>query len=129
MGSGTGIGRVRGLGSAKSGGHHWLIQRMTAVGNLILFTWFIVSLIRLPGFDHAAVIAWLSSPLSAVPMILLLVSVFWHLRIGMQVMIEDYVHDDALRVLSIVLLNIYAIGGAALGVFSVARIAFGGAPA
>ncbi|MBY8824051.1 succinate dehydrogenase, hydrophobic membrane anchor protein [Sphingomonas colocasiae] len=129
MGSGTGIGRVRGLGSAKHGSHHWLIQRMTALGNLVLLLWFIFSLVRLPGFDHGTVVAWLSSPLAAVPMMLLIVSVFWHLRIGMQVMIEDYVHDDALRVLSIVLLNFYAIGGAALGVFSIARIAFGGAPA
>lgn len=129
MGSGTGIGRVRGLGSARHGSHHWLIQRMTALGNLVLVLWFIFSLIRLPGFDHGAIVAWLSSPLAAVPMILLIICVFWHLRIGMQVMIEDYVHDDALRVLSIVLLNFYAIGGAALGVFSVARIAFGGAPA
>jgi len=129
MGSGTGIGRVRGLGSAKSGSHHWLIQRMTAVGNLVLVLWFVISLVRLPGLDHDAVVAWLSGPLAAVPMMLLIVSIFWHLRIGMQVMIEDYVHDDALRVLSIVLLNFYAIGGAALGVFSIARIAFGGAPA
>lgn len=129
MGSGTEIGRVRGLGSAKSGSHHWLIQRMTALGNLVLLLWFVFSLIRMPAFDHGTVAAWLSGPLAAVPMMLLVVSVFWHLRIGMQVMIEDYVHDDALRVLSIVLLNFYAIGGAALGVFSIARIAFGGAPA
>jgi len=129
MGSGTGIGRVRGLGSAKHGSHHWLVQRMTALGNLVLFLWFIASLLMLPALDHKSVVAWLSSPIAAVPMMLLLVSVFWHLRIGMQVMIEDYVHDDALRVLSLVLLNFYAIGGAALGIFAVARIAFGGAPA
>jgi succinate dehydrogenase / fumarate reductase membrane anchor subunit len=127
MGTGTGIGRVRGLGSARSGSHHWLIQRMTALGNLILVLWFIVSLLLLPGHDHGAIIAWLASPIAAVPMILLIVSVFWHLRIGMQVMLEDYVHSEPLRILSIVLLNIYAIGGAALGIFSVARIAFGAA--
>jgi succinate dehydrogenase / fumarate reductase membrane anchor subunit len=127
MGTGTGIGRVRGLGSARSGSHHWLIQRMTALGNLILVLWFIGSLLLLPGHDHGSITAWLASPIAAVPMILLIVSVFWHLRIGMQVMLEDYVHSEPLRVLSIVLLNIYAIGGAALGIFSVARIAFGAA--
>ena len=126
MGSGTGIGRVRGLGSAKGGTHHWLLQRMTALGNLVLVLWFLASLLMLPGLDHASVVAWLSSPLAAVPMMLLLVSVFWHLRIGMQVMIEDYVHDE-LRIFSLVLLNFYAIGAAAFGIFSIARIAFGAA--
>jgi succinate dehydrogenase / fumarate reductase membrane anchor subunit len=126
MGSGTGIGRVRGLGSAKGGTHHWLLQRMTALGNLVLVLWFLASILMLPALDHGSVTAWLSSPLAAVPMMLLLVSVFWHLRIGMQVMIEDYVHGE-LRVFSLVLLNFYAIGGAAFGIFSIARIAFGAA--
>lgn len=127
MGTGTEIGRVRGLGSARSGSHHWLIQRMTALGNLILVVWFLTSLLMLPGHDQGSITAWLASPIAAVPMILLIVSVFWHLRIGMQVMIEDYVHSEPLKILSIVLLNIYAIGGGALGIFSVARIAFGAA--
>lgn len=128
MGGGTGIGRVRGLGSAKHGPHHWLLQRMTAVGNLLLVLWFVFSLAALPGYDHATVTAWLASPIVAVPMMLLVVSVFWHFRIGMQVMMEDYVHDDALKLLSLVLLNIWAIGGAALALFSIAKIAFTGTP-
>lgn len=129
MGTGTRLGRVRGLGSARAGSHHWINQRITAVGNLILVTWLVVSALRLPGLDYETVSAWLAQPLVAVPMILMLVSIFYHLRLGLQVMIEDYVHDDALKFGAILLLNFYAIGGAALGIFAVAKIAFSGGAA
>ena len=126
MGSGTGIGRVRGLGSARSGAHHWMVQRITAIGNLLLMVWLIISLAMLPSYDHSAVTGWLAQPLVAVPMILLLVSIFNHIRVGLQVLIEDYVHDDGLKFATLILLNFYAIGAAALGLFSVAKIAFAG---
>jgi len=124
MGSGTGIGRVRGLGSAKSGTHHWLLQRVTALGNIVLVTWMVVNLFTLPGLDYFSVRAWLAAPLVAVPMMLMLVSAFWHLRLGLQVLVEDYVHEDGLKFAVLLLLNFYAIGGAALGIFAVAKIAF-----
>ena len=123
MGTGTGIGRVRGLGSARHGAMHWWHQRLTAAGNLILVLYFVVSLFRLPLHDHATIVAWLSSPVVAVALILMTVSVFWHLRLGLQVFIEDYVHDDALRVAALVALNFYAVGGAALAIFSILKIA------
>jgi len=129
MGTGTRLGRVRGLGSARAGTHHWLNQRVTAVGNLILVIWLVVSALRLPGLDHEMVVNWLAQPLVAVPMILMLINVFYHLRLGLQVVIEDYVHDDALKFGAILLLNFYAIGAAALGIFAVARIAFTGGAA
>jgi succinate dehydrogenase / fumarate reductase, membrane anchor subunit len=129
MGTGTGIGRVRGLGSAKSGAHHWIQQRFTAAGNILLVLWLIFSITRLPGLDYGSVTTWLAQPLVAVPMMLMLVSVFWHLKLGLQVLIEDYVHDDGLKFGCIMLLNFYAIGGAALGIFAIAKIAFTGAPA
>ena len=129
MGNGTRLGRVRGLGSAQHGSQHWLQQRMTALGNLLLVTWFVVSLIRLPLGDHGAVLRWASNPTVALGLILMVVSVFWHLRLGLQVMIEDYVHGEATRLLSIVLLNFYAAGGAAYGIFTIARIAFSGGAA
>lgn len=129
MGNGTNIGRVRGLGSAKSGTHHWLLQRFTAAGNIVLVLWLIISILRMPGLDYESVRLWLSAPLVAVPMMLMIVSVFWHLRLGLQVMIEDYVHEDGLKFGVFVLLNFYAIGGAALGIFAIAKIAFTGAPA
>ena len=71
-------------------------------------------------------IEWLSSPLVAVPMMLMLVSIFWHIRIGLQVLIEDYVPDHGMKFGLILFLNFFAIGGAALGIFSVAKIAFTG---
>lgn len=126
MGNGTGIGRVRGLGSAKHGAAHWWRQRVTAVGNLLLVTWFVVSLFRLPAHDHAAVIKWIGSPLVAVPLILLTISVFWHLRLGLQVFMEDYVHEEGSKVAALLAMNFYAIGGAALAIFSILKIAFGG---
>lgn len=125
MGTGTEIGRVRGLGSAKAGAHHWWIQRLTAGSNLLLMLWFLFSLLRLPHYDYATVVAWLSTPLGAVPMILLVISVFWHFRLGLQVVIEDYQHDET-RVVAIVLLNFYTIAMAGLAIFAILKIAFTG---
>jgi succinate dehydrogenase / fumarate reductase membrane anchor subunit len=126
MGNGTSIGRVRALGSAKSGTHHWWLQRVTAASNLALLIWFIVSLLRLPAFDHKTVIDWISSPIVAVPLVLLVISVFWHFRLGLQVVLEDYWHDE-IKVAGLVFINFYAIGGAALAIFSILKIAFRGA--
>ena len=123
MGNGTRLGRVRGLGSSHHGSAHWLQQRLTALGNILLVTWFFVSLIRLPLGDYGAIHRWASNPTVALALILLVVSVFWHFRLGLQVMIEDYVHGEATRLLSLVVLNFYAIGGAAFGIFAIVRIA------
>ncbi len=129
MGSGTNIGKVRGLGSAKHGGEHWMRQRTTAVGNLLLTTWLAVSLLLMPNFDQGTLAEWLAQPTVAVPMILMLVSIFWHVRLGLQVLIEDYVHDDALKFASITLLNFYVVAGLVFGIFVVAKLAFTGSPA
>jgi succinate dehydrogenase / fumarate reductase, membrane anchor subunit len=128
MGTGTEIGRVRGLGSAKSGAHHWWMQRLTAGSNFLLIAWFLISLLRLPAYNYATVTLWLSSPLAAVPMALLVASVFWHFRLGLQVVIEDYQHDET-RVVALVLLNFYTIAMAAFAIFSILKIAFTGGAA
>ena len=132
MGTGTGIGRVRGLGSSKHGGAHWWRQRLTAGGNLLLVTWFVLSLFRLPLADpatgalsHKVVLAWIASPWVAVGLILMTINVFYHLKLGLQVVIEDYQHDES-RVVALILVNAYAVAGAALAVFSILKIAFGG---
>jgi succinate dehydrogenase / fumarate reductase membrane anchor subunit len=122
----TPISRVRGLGSARSGAHHWWLERLTSVSTLLLFVWFVASLLRLPSLGYAPVTEWLRSPLAAVPMLLLIVSTFWHLKLGLQVVIEDYVHEEGGRLFSIVLLNFFTIAGAALAFFAVLKIAFGG---
>lgn len=131
MGNGTSIGRVRGLGAAHEGTHHWWHQRVTAGSNLALMTWLIVSLIRLPDLGYETVHAWLSAPIAAVPMILLVISVFYHFRLGLQVVIEDYQHDES-RIVLMTLLNFFAIAGAVFAIFSILKIAFTvttGAPA
>jgi len=126
MGNGTSIGKVRGLGSAHHGAHHWLLQRFTAIGNLVLMLWLVASFIMLPDLSHATVSGYLSQPLAATAMALLIVSVFWHARLGLQVMIEDYVHDAGTKFGVLALLNLAAVGGAAFGVFCVIRLALGG---
>jgi succinate dehydrogenase / fumarate reductase membrane anchor subunit len=123
MDKGTSIGRVRGLGAAKEGTGHWLNQRMTAGSNLLLMLWFVISIARLPGYDYATVSAWLGTPWTAIPMILLIVSVFYHFRMGLQVVIEDY-EKDATRVALMVLLNFFVIAAAAIAIFAILSIAF-----
>jgi succinate dehydrogenase / fumarate reductase, membrane anchor subunit len=127
MGNGTGIGKVRGLGSAKAGGKHWIDQRLTALGNLLLTSWLVVSLLRLPNFEHEALAAWLAQPSVAVPMMLMLVSIFSHVKLGLQVLIEDYVHDEGSKLMALAILYFYVIGAAAFGEFIIAKHAFVGA--
>jgi succinate dehydrogenase / fumarate reductase membrane anchor subunit len=120
----TPISRVRGLGSARSGAHHWWMERLTSIATLALFVWLIVSLLRLPALDHEGVTAWLRSPIAAVPMLLLIVGTFWHLKMGLQVIIEDYVHEEGTKLAVLTLLNFFVIGGGALAFFAVLKIAF-----
>jgi succinate dehydrogenase / fumarate reductase, membrane anchor subunit len=129
MDSRTNIGRVRGLGSAKHGGEHWLKQRLTAVGNVLLTTWFVLSLFMIPSFEYGALAQWLAQPLVAVPMILMIANIFSHVKLGLQALIEDYVHDEGLKFASMTLLNFYVIASAVFGIFVVAKLAFTGAPA
>ena len=127
MGTGTSIGRVRGLGAAKEGAHHWWRQRLTAGGNIALMAWLLLSLARLPAYDYATVHSWLASPWVAIPMAALILNVFYHFRLGLQVVIEDYQHNET-RIVLMVLLNVYTLGLIAIGVFSVLKVAFTGAP-
>ncbi|KUO55534.1 MAG: succinate dehydrogenase [Sphingomonadales bacterium BRH_c3] len=127
MGNGTSLGKVRGLGSAHQGAHHWLLQRFTAIGNLVLMIWLAGSILWLPDLGHATVSEWLAQPVSAMAMILLVISTFWHARLGLQVLIEDYVHNAGSKFACIAALNLAVIGGGAFAIFSVASLAFGGA--
>ncbi len=126
MGAGTHLGRVRGLGSAKHGSKHWLDQRITALGNLMLMIWLGVSLFLIPNMDLKTLAEWLAQPSVSVPMILLLVSILWHAKLGLQVFIEDYLHDEGWKLSMLVLLNFYVIGAGAFGIFIIAKHAFTG---
>jgi succinate dehydrogenase / fumarate reductase, membrane anchor subunit len=127
MGRGTEIGKVKGLGSAKGGTHHFIAQRVTGVASILLGFWFIFSLALLPSHDFSAVTGWLAQPLVAVPMMLTIVTVFYHTRLGLQVVIEDYVHDEGLRFGTVMFMDFALIGAGALALFCVAKIAFAGA--
>ncbi|WP_448582333.1 succinate dehydrogenase, hydrophobic membrane anchor protein [Thermaurantiacus sp.] len=122
--SASGLKRVRGLGAAHSGTHHWWLQRLTAAGNLLLGIWFVVSLVFLPDLSRATVTAWLTSPLNAIPMLLLVLSTAWHMRLGVQVMLEDYVAAPGSRRLLLLLLDLYAVAVAATSLFAILKIAF-----
>lgn len=123
--SASDVKRVRGLGSAKSGVHHWWMQRVTAAGNLVLLVWFITSLLLLPNFDHATVLGWVAQPLVAVPLLLLILTTFWHAKLGLQVVLEDYVHTEGMKLLAIIALNFFILGMGAVAAFSVLAIALG----
>ena len=128
MDSRTNIGRVRGLGSAKHGGEHWLKQRLTAVGNVLLTTWFVLSLFMIPSFEHGPLAQWLAQPLVAVPMILMIANIFSHVKLGLQVLIEDYVHEEGTKFASLTALTFYTLGTAAFALFAIAKIALTGTP-
>jgi succinate dehydrogenase / fumarate reductase membrane anchor subunit len=127
MGNGTNIGRVRALGSAHSGSHHWLIQRFTAIANLILGLWLLFALVGLPDLAFKTVKAWAAQPLSATGIALFVLCTFWHARLGLQVLIEDYVHEHANKFAAMALLNLATFAGAAFGLFAIVRIALGAA--
>ena len=122
----TPLGRVRGLGSAKDGTEHWWRQRLTAVANLPLVIWFTVSVIALVDADHATVVAWIRDPVVSILLVLMLANLFYHLRLGVQVVIEDYVHAEGLKIASMVALTFATVLVAAASIFAVLRISFGG---
>ena len=124
MRGGTELGRVRGLGSAHVGVDHWWHQRLTAGANLLLMAWLLISIARMGAYDYASMHAWLSSGWVAVPMALLVLSVFWHARLGLQVVIEDYAHHEG-RVVLLVLLNVFVIALGATAVFAILKVALG----
>jgi succinate dehydrogenase / fumarate reductase membrane anchor subunit len=120
------LARVRGLGSAKDGTQHWWMQRVTAVALVPLAIWFVVSLVALLGKDHAAFTAWVKNPLSATLLVVLIAATFHHAQLGLQVVIEDYVHHEGTKVAGVLLVKFAAVILAGIGIFSVLRIAFGG---
>lgn len=126
--SATPLGRVRGLGSAHHGGHHWLEERAISVALLLLSLWLIFSLIMLPAYDRETMVEWLRSPWGAVPMALFVVTAFKHGLDGMKVVVDDYVHAEGNRLAVHIILKMAAVAGAAVALFALARIAFG-APA
>lgn len=122
----TPLSQVKGLGSAKEGTGHFWVQRLTAIGLVPLVVWIAFAVARLPSMSQADIHAWLGNPFSAAMMILFLGAAFWHAKLGLQVVIEDYVSDHAVRTVAIIAVNLITVALAVVGVFSVLHIAFTG---
>jgi succinate dehydrogenase / fumarate reductase membrane anchor subunit len=122
----TPLGRAKGLGSAKEGVGHWLAERVTAVALVPLVIWFVIGLIMHAGADFDGARAWIGYPVNAVLMILLLGAMFHHAQLGMQVIYEDYIHTEWLKVVSIYATKFAAYLLAAAGSFAVLKVALGG---
>ena len=122
----TPLARVRGLGSAKSGTGHFWLQRVTAVANVILTIIFLGVVIALVGKPYPAAIALLSHPLVAILMLLFVVSGTVHMRIGMQVIIEDYIHGEGAKIAAVMANTFFAIAIGAACVFALLKLSFGG---
>jgi succinate dehydrogenase / fumarate reductase membrane anchor subunit len=120
------LSRARGLGSAKHGLQHWWRQRVSAVALVPLTLWFVYSAVRLTGAGQADVIHWLARPVSAILMSLFIVAMFYHLSLGVQVVIEDYVHRDAVKLTSLLFVKGVIVLTAAAALFTVLHVAVGG---
>ncbi len=121
----TPLSEVKGLGSAKEGTGHFWTQRLTAIALVPLMIWLAFSIASLPGRDYLSIREWLSGPFNAVAMILVIVTGFFHARLGLHEVAIDYVHGTAARTITMIAINFAAAVLAVTGVFAVLRIAFG----
>lgn len=120
------LSQAKGLGSAKEGVHHWWAQRLTAVALVPLTLWFVFSIACLAGAEKAEVLAWVASPVNAVALMLFLATLLHHSQLGVQVVIEDYVHSEGLKLVSMVLMKFAHVVLAVASIFSVLKIALSG---
>ncbi|HSI39103.1 MAG TPA: succinate dehydrogenase, hydrophobic membrane anchor protein [Xanthobacteraceae bacterium] len=118
--------RVAGLGSARSGTGHFWLQRVTALANVPLTLAFLFILITASGRSHAEVVALLGHPLVALVLLLALLSIVTHMRLGMQIIIEDYVHGEGAKVVALIGNTFFSIAVGVAGAFAVLKISFGG---
>ena len=123
--SSTPLGKVRGLGAARSGGGHWMKEQIGSIAMVLLSVWLLASLLWLPSLDLRTLTEWLRSPLGAVPMALFVILSFIHGLGGLKVVVDDYVHDEGNRVACNIVLLFAAVGGASFALFALAKIAFG----
>ena len=120
------LGRVRGLGSAKSGTEHFWAQRVTAVALIPLTLWFVYSILALGNGDHAVASAWMQSPLNAVLLLLLIFATFHHMQLGLQVVIEDYIHVEYMKIVMLVIVKGASLLLGVAAAFAVLKVSFGG---
>ncbi|MEQ8320179.1 MAG: succinate dehydrogenase, hydrophobic membrane anchor protein [Rhodospirillales bacterium] len=119
------LGRVRGLGASHEGAHHFWVQRITGIALVPLVIWFVLSASSVVGADLSTFKAWVGTHYNPVLLVMLIVAMFYHAQLGLQVVIEDYVHGEGVKIASLILVKfaIYLIGACA--VFAVIRLTFG----
>lgn len=122
------LGRALGRGSAKEGVHHWWLQRLTSIALVPLSIGFVASLLTLPRFDYATLIAWMRQSGTALGLILFVLVSARHSQLGVRVVIEDYVHSNGLKTLALVLVDFAHVLVAAAALFAVLKVALGGHP-
>jgi len=125
LSAGSPLAQVPGSGTAEGGTKHWWAQRVTAVALLILGGWFLYSITQLDSFAHSALLAWAGRPFNSVTLLLLSLTLAWHSALGVQVVIEDYVHGSSISVASLVLNRFAHVFLAIAAVVAIARIALG----
>jgi succinate dehydrogenase / fumarate reductase membrane anchor subunit len=122
----TPLARARGLGSAKAGVHHWWAQRLTAIALIPLVVWFAISLVMMSGAEYEVVRAWIGSPVVMVLLILTIAVGLHHAQLGIQVVIEDYVHSDGFKLALIVVVRFLAVFVGLAAIVAILNIGFGG---
>ena len=121
------LAKVLGRGSAKEGVHHWWSQRLTSIALVPLTVWFVVSLLSLPSYDHATIVAWMGQLWTSVFLILLVLTAAWHSQLGVRVVVEDYVHGSGTKTVTLILVTFFHVVVAVAGVLAILKVAFGGA--
>jgi succinate dehydrogenase / fumarate reductase membrane anchor subunit len=119
------LSQARGLGSAKDGVHHFWVQRLTAIALIPLSLWFVFSIAKYHVADYPTMLAWLHNPYVAVALVLYFAALFYHSALGVQVVIEDYVANEGLKLVSLVLMKFAHFALGAASIFAVLKIAFG----
>jgi len=122
----TPLARARGLGSAKAGVHHWWAQRLTAIALIPLVVWFAISLVMMSGAEYEVVRAWIGSPVVMVLLILTIAVGLHHAQLGIQVVIEDYVHSDGFKLALIVAVRFLAVFVGLAAIVAILNVGFGG---
>ena len=118
----TPLSRVRGLGSAKKGTEHFWLQRVTAIANIPLAVFFVSAMVVHAGADYLTVTAFLSRPIVALVMLLLILSMVWHMRLGLQIVIEDYIHDHTVKILALILNTFFALAVGTASVLAILKL-------
>jgi len=120
----TPLGRVRGLGSAKDGTGHWWMQRLTALALVPITVWFVISVIGMAGASYAEFSAWLANPLVAGLFLILIAATFYHAVLGLQVVVEDYLHNEGMKIATLLVIKAAAVLLGLTAALSVLRLLF-----